>query len=147
MKFVPRFPPNLHLLPVYPTDFTMFEAGEFISSYRFLVIRFQCQFFRCFCWLVFSVFVLFVFAFFPDGRHFKSANGKDFVEALVSNSDMLMAELHRSTPDRLSTQQNQATSLQGQIDLLKSHQASQDRLINFALAREAEESDGRINER
>ena len=27
VKLDPRFPPNLHLLPVYPTDFTMFEKG------------------------------------------------------------------------------------------------------------------------
>lgn len=29
IKFVPRFPSNLHLLPLYPTDFTMFESGLF----------------------------------------------------------------------------------------------------------------------
>ena len=27
VKLVPKFPPNLHLLPVYNTDFTMFENG------------------------------------------------------------------------------------------------------------------------
>ena len=27
VKLVPRFPPNLHLLPLYSTDFTMFESG------------------------------------------------------------------------------------------------------------------------
>ena len=94
-------------------------------------------------------FLIFIYCllFFLDGRHFKSAYGKDFVEALVTASDSLMSELEKDTPDRLATQMNQATSLQGQIDLIKSHQASQDRLINCALAREAEESDARINER
>ena len=85
--------------------------------------------------------------YFSDGRHFKSAYGKDFVEALVNGADGAMAELERSTPERLSTQQNQTTSLQGQIDLLRSHQVSQDKLIHFALAREAEEADTRSNER
>ena len=85
--------------------------------------------------------------FIPDGRHFKSAYGKDFVEALVSSSDELMVELDKETPDRLSAQLNQTQSLQGQIDLLKSHQASQERRINFALAREAEGHDVRINEK
>ena len=28
VRLVPRFPVNLHLLPVYATDFTMFESGE-----------------------------------------------------------------------------------------------------------------------
>lgn len=82
-----------------------------------------------------------------DGRHFKSAYGKDFVEALINGADGAMSELERSTPERLSTQQNKTTSLQGQIDLLRSHQVSQDRLIHFALAREAEEADARSNER
>ena len=27
VSLVPRFPPNLHLLPIYATDFTMFESG------------------------------------------------------------------------------------------------------------------------
>ena len=27
VKLVPRFPSNLHLLPIYSTDFTMFESG------------------------------------------------------------------------------------------------------------------------
>ena len=85
--------------------------------------------------------------YFSDGRHFKSAYGKDFVEALVNGADGAMAELERSTPERLSTQQNQTTSLQGQINLLRSHQVSQDKLIHFALAREAEEADTRSNER
>ena len=69
------------------------------------------------------------------------------VDSLISNADQLMADLERSTPDRLSTHQNRTSALQGQIDLIRSHQASQDRRINFALAREAEESDGRSNER
>ena len=38
-------------------------------------------------------------------------------------------------------------SLTGQIDLIRSHQSCQDRRINFALAREAEEADGRANDR
>ena len=31
VRLVPRFPPNLHLLPVYNTDFTMFENGLFTA--------------------------------------------------------------------------------------------------------------------
>ena len=58
-----------------------------------------------------------------------------------------MAELEKSAPERFSSQQNTATAMQGQIDLIRSHQASQDRRIGFALAREAEEADGRNNER
>ena len=65
----------------------------------------------------------------------------------MNGSDSIMLELGRSTPDRLSTQLNQTASLQGQIDLIRSHQASQDLLINCAIAREAEGSDGRVNDR
>ena len=69
------------------------------------------------------------------------------VDNLVVSSDQIASDLERSTPDRLSSHQNQAVALQGQIDLLRSHQVSQDRRINYALAREAEEADGRRNER
>ncbi len=103
----------------------------------------------CVCFLkVASLGVTFGFPFLlPDGRHFKSAYGKDFVEALVTGADQIVSEMERATPDRLATHQNQATGLQGQIDLIRNHQAAQDRLIHFALAREAEEADGRINDR
>ena len=73
--------------------------------------------------------------------------GKDFVESLISSADQLASELEKTPEDRLSLQQNKSACLQGQIDLLRSHQASQDLRINCALAREAEESDGRMNER
>ena len=73
--------------------------------------------------------------------------GKDMVDALISNADLVMADLEKSVEDRLVSGRNQSTSLQGQIDLLRSHQVSQDRKINYALAREAEESDGRLNDR
>ena len=89
----------------------------------------------------------FLFLFFPDGRHFKPAYGKDMVDTLVTAADQICAELERSEPDQLAAHQNRASALQGQIDLLKSHQASQERRINFALAREAEEHDVRINEK
>ena len=83
----------------------------------------------------------------PDGRHFKAVYGKDLVDSLITGSDQLMAEMELSAPDRLASTQNKSSALQGQIDLLRSHQAIQDRRINFAFAREAEESDARSNER
>ena len=58
-----------------------------------------------------------------------------------------MEELEKSVGDQLASSQNKVTSLQGQIDLLRSHQVVQDQRIGFALAREAEEADGRLNER
>ena len=80
-------------------------------------------------------------------RHFKPAYGKDFIEALVTGSDMLASELEKSAGDQVSSHQNRATTLQGQIDLIRSHQSVHDRRLDFALAREAEESDGRLNKR
>ena len=61
MKLVPRFPPNLHLLPIYATDFTMFEQGsfsifcpffdQFVFLYGLVILLFRlvvlCLF--CFC--------------------------------------------------------------------------------------------------
>ena len=92
-------------------------------------------------------FLIGVKSCFLDGRHFKAVYGKDLVDSLVTGSDQIMAEFDKSESDQLATHQNVASSLQGQISLIRSHQAHQDRRINFALAREAEETDGRINER
>ena len=50
-----------------------------------------------------------------------------------------MAGLEKPEADRLVSHQNTAASLQGQIQLIRSHQAVQDRRINYALAQEAEE--------
>ena len=69
------------------------------------------------------------------------------MEALLTGSERVVAELEKSTPDRLVTQHNQVVSLQGQIDLIRSCQEDQGRQIHFAMAREAEEADSRVNER
>ena len=69
------------------------------------------------------------------------------VESLIVNADLICSDLEKTSDERLASSQNKSTSLQGQIDLLRSHQAGQDRKIGFALAREAEEADGRLNER
>ena len=82
-----------------------------------------------------------------DGRHFKPVYGKDLVESLINNADNVLIEIERPAGERLSLHQNKTTCLQGQIDLLRSHQAVQDQRINYALAREAEEADGRVNDR
>ena len=82
-----------------------------------------------------------------DGRHFKAVYGKDFVESLLTSSDFLMAEREKSADDQLAAQRNQSTSLQGQINLMRSHQAQQDQRISFALAQEAEVADARSNSR
>ena len=94
-----------------------------------------------------GLWILWPRSHFADGRHFKAIYGKDLVESLLSSSDAILSEIERPVGDRLSLQQNQTSSLQGQIDLLRSHQAVQDQRISFALAREAEEADRRINER
>ena len=82
----------------------------------------------------------------PDGRHFKSAYGKELVESLILNADQLSSELEKTEGERLAAQQNKAATLQGQIDLIQAHQVRQDQRINFAMAREAEEADARSNE-
>ena len=59
----------------------------------------------------------------------------------------MFSELEKDVGDQLASHQNRSATLQGQIDLIRSHQVVQDKRINSALAREAEESDGRMNER
>ena len=84
---------------------------------------------------------------FSDGRHFKPVYGKDYVDSLLASADQVMAGLERSAGDQLSSHQNRSTCLQGQIDLIRSPQVAQDQRISYAVAREAEVSDGRLNER
>lgn len=47
VKLVPRFPPNLHLLPIYATDFTMFEQGSSVFYLVFLIFWFFCKICLC----------------------------------------------------------------------------------------------------
>lgn len=69
------------------------------------------------------------------------------VESLLAGADQISSELEKSSDERLALHQNRTVCLQGQIDLIRTHQATQDQRINFALAREAEDADARINER
>ena len=100
VSLVPRYPPNLHLLPIYATNFTMFEAGELFPDFSYLMF---CYFLNLFhidqC--VFMVFVG-AFFFFLEGRHFNAVYGKDLVDSLVINSDRLMSELEKKPYDHLA---------------------------------------------
>ena len=115
----------------------MFEPGLFPFCIETVFLICRPEFVSFYVVIIFGV---------PDGRHFKSAYGKELVESLILNADQLSSELEKTEGERLAAQQNKAATLQGQIDLIQAHQVRQDQRINFAMAREAEEADARSNE-
>ena len=101
-------PPNLHLLPLYSCDATMFES---------------------------------------DGRHFKQAYGKDYLDHLIGGSEQGMRQLHEDMDDRWAREANRATAIQGRVDLLRRDHVRTEQRINVVVARAAEEADALMNER
>lgn len=61
VRLVPRFPANLHLLPVYTTDFTMFESGEQPNDVLVFGIGLSLFFVLCPCLRVLILLFCFVF--------------------------------------------------------------------------------------
>ena len=85
--------------------------------------------------------------FESDGRHFKQAYGKDYLDHLFSGSEAGMRKLSEDMDDRLARDSNLITSLQGRVDLLRRDHARSEQRINVVVARAAEEADAVVNER
>ena len=85
--------------------------------------------------------------FESDGRHFKQANGKDYVDHLFCSSETVMRQLSEDMDDRMARSINRTTAVEGRVDLIRRDQARSDQRINVVVARAAEEADALANER
>lgn len=107
-SFATKLPTNVHLLPLYQCDSSMFDL---------------------------------------DGRHFKSAYGKDYIDHLISASESVMASLNADLDDRHAVGVNRVTAVEGQVVLLHRDQVRSEHRINVVVARAAELADTQTNER
>ena len=82
-----------------------------------------------------------------DGKHFKAAYGKDFLDHLISRSDEAFARIGQDMDDRMAFEDNKVVAIEGRVDLLRRDQFRSDQRINVVVARSAEEADGHVNER
>ena len=85
--------------------------------------------------------------FEADGRHFKQAYGKDYLDHLISESELGMRKLSEDMDDRMVREANLVTSVNGRVDLLRRDQVRSEQRINVIVARAAEEADARVNAR
>ena len=100
--------PNVHVLPLYPCDPTMFEL---------------------------------------DGRHFKAAYGKDYLDHLFGSAESRMKMISADSEDRLARGESRITVVESRIDLIQQSDVKTDQRINVVVARTAEEADAVWNEK
>ena len=74
-----------------------------------------------------------------DGRHFKSAFGKDYLDSLLTQADSGMVKVSLDADICLSESDNRLTVVEGRVDLVR-----QD-LVDVAWA--AEEANAALNQR
>ena len=66
-----------------------------------------------------------------DGRHFKSAHGKDYLDHLFSSADDEMVRI-KNQDDRLAGEVIWMTAVEDRVDLLCLDQAPSDQHLNVA---------------
>ena len=77
----------------------------------------------------------------------KSANGKDYVNHLLSSVEARMPKLNMDTDDRQVQQEVRLTVVETRVDLVRRDLGRSDQRINVVVARAAEEADAIQNER
>ena len=82
-----------------------------------------------------------------DGRHFKSAYGKDYIDHLFTSAEAGMKEVSADTDVRLSRDETRLTITEGRVDLVRRDQVLCNQRINVVVARAAEEADAIWNEK
>ena len=85
--------------------------------------------------------------FDPDGRHFKTMAGKDYIDHLLAGCEAGMIQVGLDAEIRLAQGQNRLTSVEGRVDLVRQDVLQANQRINVVAARAAEDADASVNER
>ena len=80
-----------------------------------------------------------------DGRHYKSANGKDYLDSLLAQADSGMIRVSLDADVRASEADNRLTVVESRVDLVQQDLSGHSNRLNVVVARAAEESDAALN--
>ena len=103
-----RLPSNVHLLPLYNSDASMFEL---------------------------------------DGRHLKTAFGKDFIDHLLDHSESGMVQVSLDADVRAASSENRLALVEGRVDLVRHDMAGSHHRVDVVVARAAEDTDSVLNDK
>ena len=87
------------------------------------------------------------FAYELDGRHFKSPNGKDYLDHLFNHTELGMVRVSQDSEDRFGSSENRLAVVEGRVDLVRRDLVRSEQRVNVVVARAAEEADGILNEK
>ena len=82
-----------------------------------------------------------------DGRHLKTAFGKDYIDRLLYNCDQQMVRLSLDAEARLAGSESRVTVTENRIDLVRRDLGRTDQRVNVVVARAAEDGDAILNEK
>ena len=85
--------------------------------------------------------------FEPDGRHFKTFVGKDYLDQMLDASDEGMVRIDLDGEDRMAASDNRMALVEGRVDLVQRDLKSSHQRLNVVVARASEDSDAVVNEK
>ena len=82
-----------------------------------------------------------------DGRHFKSANGKDYLDSLLAQADSGMVRVSLDADVRQSEADNRIAVVESRVELVRQDLGRQNNRLYVVVCRAAEDGDEAINQR
>ena len=82
-----------------------------------------------------------------DGRHLKTAFGKDYFDRLLAHADQGMVRVSLDAEDRLAESSNRVTVVENRVDLVRRDLGRTEQRLNVVVARAAEDGDAILNEK
>ena len=87
------------------------------------------------------------FSFELDGRHFKAAYGKDYVDHLLSSAESQMRMISADVDERMARGEDRMTLVESRVELLQQDDVRAEQRINVVVARAAEDADAVWNDK
>ena len=82
-----------------------------------------------------------------DGRHLKTAFGKDYLDHLIHSAKAGMIRVSLDADERCAMADNRLTAVEGRVDLVQRDLGRSDQRLDVVVARAAEDGDSIVNER
>ena len=85
--------------------------------------------------------------FEPDGRHFKSFVGKDYIDHLLGSAEAGMIRIDLDADERMMASENRLTVVESRVDLVRTDLGRSNQRLDVVVARAAEDGDANVNVR